>query len=298
MSYHQLTIPKIKDELRTLGVSGYSNKNKDELVAMLERAKPYSGISVRPVSPPRVLSVRPVSPRVVSPKVAPLSTRPVSPPRFVRPISPIITLPTVRPLSSPSLLDETKLVVFDFDLTVTGYHTCGEEPLSPEDILEMNMQSLLADLDIFRNTVEYLLQHGKNVAIASYGRQDVILALMGRIFENSPYGNPFNDDNVITPKAVSKKYGITWPECKGSPERSNKYNRDDYNKNNMLDILSEKYQLPMDEILLIDDTKENVDRAKSVGYNAINIPQQTTKGAVQKFRQELIRIGIPAHILR
>ena len=102
MSYHQLTIPKIKDELKALGVRGYSNKNKDELVAMLEQAKPYS--PVLPISPPRVPSVRPVSPRVVSPKVAPLSIRPVSPPRFVRPISPVVALPTVRPVSLKYLL--------------------------------------------------------------------------------------------------------------------------------------------------------------------------------------------------
>ena len=33
-----MTIPKIKDELRRLGVGGYSGKNKPELLEMLDRA--------------------------------------------------------------------------------------------------------------------------------------------------------------------------------------------------------------------------------------------------------------------
>ena len=269
MSYYQLTIPQIKDELRALGVRGYSLKNKDELVAMLEKLKPYTGVPTVPLA----RSVSPVSP--VSPRV----TRHISPRR--------VTPPQRSPL------DDVSLVVFDFDLTITGIHTCGEYPLTPEEIAETPLETLLVDADIFRQVVEYLLQHQKSVAIASYGNQDVILTLMDRIFGDT---NPFNEENVITPRSVSDEYNVVWRECMNDPERPVKppyYDPADYTKTNMLDILAERYQLRKDRILLIDDTKVNVDRAIKAGYRGIVIPRQITLDAVQIFRNELTKMGIP-----
>lgn len=266
MSYYQLTIPQIKDELRSLGIRGYSLKNKDDLVAMLEKAKPYTGAL-------RVPPVRPVSP-----------VSPVSPRR--------ITSPQRSPQRFP--LDSISLVVFDFDLTVTGVHTCGEHPLTPEEIAKIPLETLLIDSDIFRRVVDYLLQHGKKVAIASYGNRDVIFTLMDRLFGDA---NPFNEENVITPRVVSQTYDINWRECMSDPDRPEHapyYNPADYTKTNMLDILARRYHLPKDEILLIDDTKLNVDRAVASGYRGIAIPPQMSMEAVQKFRDELVKLGIPS----
>src|SRR5665648_139384 len=107
------------------------------------------------------------------------------------------------PLIKMSVLGPVKLVVFDFDCTITSVHTCPN--MTPEQLESMSLDRVV-DVVKFRAFVDYLLRSNTNVAIASYGRKDLILSIMGQIFRDT---NPFNALNVITPLDVSTR----WAEC-------------------------------------------------------------------------------------
>lgn len=104
----------------------------------------------------------------------------------------------------------------------------------------------------------YLTDRGIEVAVASYGRKRVIDQVMKEIFRG--YGNPFSDRNIITPSDVTPE----WRECYNPPRG--------YAKHNMLAILSERYFIPRDSILLLDDSQQNVITARVYGFQALKTP--------------------------
>lgn len=165
------------------------------------------------------------------------------------------------------LIDNIELYIWDFDYTITKVHSCND-PFFERQTLD----EIIADLDLFKNTIYHLLRMGKKVAIASYGNKDLILEIMVRVFDSS---NPFTENNVVTPRDISKHYGIRWSDCFQPPI----VNSSDqiYNKNIMIeyliDIHLEGERIPSANVLLLDDTNENVVNAIGAGYRAIKIPK-------------------------
>lgn len=156
------------------------------------------------------------------------------------------------------------MLVFDFDCTVTKFHTCGKNALNEQ---QANLPNALDNYVGLENSLRFKLlienakKLGMRVAIASYGRKNVILALMNQIF--GIVDNPFSVENIITPADIAEKFGIKWDECRKNPPM--------YNKNSMLDILSERYNIPKEEILLVDDTEGNVETALESDYGGIAV---------------------------
>ena len=174
----------------------------------------------------------------------------------------------------PNGIKKFKLIVFDFDCTITQIHTCKTR-LTPEYALSDEALPIyigLLNAIRFKQFVNGLLKSGIKVAIASYGKQSVILNIMNLIFGFNTYQNPFSRENIITPNDIyDEKYG-PWKECHNPPFGTG------YSKNNMLRLIQENWRenetdvIDNNEILLIDDDPKNILYAESEKYNAIIIP--------------------------
>ena len=188
-----------------------------------------------------------------------------------------------EPIDQSRILDRFQLFVWDFDCTITKVHSCKSKYLFGN---HMDLNVVLADPDLFRRTIVSLLWAGKDVAIASYGDKDIILQTTKKLFGDA---NPFNKDNIVTPRDVSIALGIRWLDCNYPPTG--------YDKNEMLRLLQERYLnqgklIENAEVVLFDDTEDNVDKALEDGYNAVLIPPTGCQGFNCNLIMGLNKIGL------
>ena len=301
----RLTVPELKRSVTALGtVSGVARLRKEELINELlksqEPTQHYAGVRVEyppeiyaprePVQhyagvrveyPPEIYEAPPRRPTMVLPAPPPekrptmiLPAPPVSEAYMLPPPPPSLRKPVTTPIAgSPmDLYRKIKMVVFDFDCTLTNRHTSRAS-------LD-NIKALFNDEDLINMLIAHLVANDRIVAIASYGIKDVILAVMQDIFGTGRH-NPFTEENVITPLDVSRQFGIQWLEFSEPPRGSG------YNKNTMLKMLADRYNLKPDEIVLIDDSRTNVENARAGGYFGIFIPScgGLTQSAYKQLRE-------------
>uniref|UniRef100_A0A6C0J0X4 FCP1 homology domain-containing protein n=1 Tax=viral metagenome TaxID=1070528 RepID=A0A6C0J0X4_9ZZZZ len=169
---------------------------------------------------------------------------------------------------STSLFNGVKLMIFDFDCTITNFHLSSSVTL--EEISSRPLSEFI-EAPLFKAFVEYLLRRGIQVAIASYGKKDIILGLMNRVFSNSI----FDEDNVVTPRDISMEKNVKWSEGFNPSKRLL------LNKNDMIQLLAHRLGLDLKEICLLDDTEEHIINARKLGCRAILVPK------CEKFRQTL-----------
>lgn len=159
-----------------------------------------------------------------------------------------------KPLIDDSIVqnkfDDIKMVVWDFDNTITRYHT------SVGDII-YNVNDVVKDNELFVKTIDLLLDKKKQIAIASYGYKSVILLVMKSVFGHR---NPFNEYNVITPQDIDSR----WKEGYYPPLG--------FNKNNMLNLLAVRYQYQPNDIVLLDDSSQNIVNAKQSKFSTMHLP--------------------------
>lgn len=105
----------------------------------------------------------------------------------------------VAALVAQWMLLQPSMVVWDFDLTILRIHAFGDG-VTPEAVPD-RWQADVADLELFRAFVHATLARGARVAIASYGRSDVIHAYMQQIFADAEEP-PFTLANIVTPAAL------------------------------------------------------------------------------------------------
>lgn len=111
-----------------------------------------------------------------------------------------------------------KLVVWDFDKTIMAIHSIGQR-ITPGAVLGglRDLNADFTDLPFFTRIVRRLVDRGVGVAIASFGRYDVIQAYMDLAFgvvapgggasapldaDDPPPPRYFTRDNVSTPSVV------------------------------------------------------------------------------------------------
>ena len=103
-------------------------------------------------------------------------------------IRPTITVPrTVCQLSETLMThlarkDKTwsspvRLVVWDFDLTILSVHSWTEN-IKPEDFASRDVREDVADIEFFQKFVCRALERDVKVAVASFGRYEVIQAYL------------------------------------------------------------------------------------------------------------------------
>lgn len=194
-----------------------------------------------------------------------------------------------------SLFDQIKLYVWDFDCTITQIHSCSHPGFE-----QIPVSQSVADERLFDQVIIDLQKYGKYVAIASYGKKEVILQTMEKLFGHH---NPFNQENIITPADVSTSLstslpnslpnslstpkGRKWLECHHPPPKLNKVT--------MIKILQDRYQqmgknFNNDNIVLIDDTSDNVHSARNDGYYGILIPKDGCQGFNRNLHPDLTEI--------
>lgn len=130
--------------------------------------------------------------------------------------------------------EKYKLVVFDFDLTITNVHLGSS---SFEQISNRNMFLDFPDINMFRILIHALNLHGVKTAIMSLNSYDVIKLYMDYAFGSD--NAIFNASNIITPRNIGEQERVNSDE-----------------KNKMLEFITMKYKLQYKDILYFDDSEE------------------------------------------
>ena len=141
-----------------------------------------------------------------------------------------------------------RAVVFDFDLCVLSIHSYGER-LEPHHVLaRAPLADDFVDLDFFRALVTALAARGVRVAIASFGRYDVIQTYLDRVFvracESGSESAPGSSSNFFTRDTIST------PTCVGGKDGAEV----DGGKNPQLQKLAEFFKVLPSEMLFFDGT--------------------------------------------
>jgi hypothetical protein len=161
-----------------------------------------------------------------------------------------------------------KLVVWDFDLTILAIHSFAER-VSPASIASRCLEDDFIDLEFFRELINTLLINNIHVAIASFGRYEVIQEYLKYALKDILDKNgfpPFTRDNIMTPSLLGVVDGCSLKD----------------GKNGMLQLLLQRYELnslktgldkiDVSNILFFDDDPLNVELARRINIGAIHSP--------------------------
>ncbi len=106
--------------------------------------------------------------------------------------------------------------IFDFDQTILAIHAFGQH-IEPEAVASRSMEADFTDLAFFTALVHLLREKGVSVAIASFGRYEVIQAYMDRAFgivagdAASEATRIFTRASISTPTSVGGHDGFVLP---------------------------------------------------------------------------------------
>ena len=156
------------------------------------------------------------------------------------------------------LVKTCKLWVWDFDDTLIDSTTYIKTVMDPATIRKKKNSEL--DVEIpqwryFKRLIDFLLTHGKYVAIASFGTYEIIRAYMDRIFGFNQ--NFFGKRNIVAPcMAERDSRRFTVPP----------------NKNEYIYQLMKIYRVQdFSRVVLFDDLPSNIADATAIGVVAVQI---------------------------
>lgn len=93
-----------------------------------------------------------------------------------------------------------KMVLWDFDLTLTKFHTYYAGYLSAEKVDELTpnyiRKELFADFEFLKETIQNLRVQNVKVGIVTFQFEEVVQKLFDKAYE-SKEENPFNDSNIL-----------------------------------------------------------------------------------------------------
>eukprot|EP00930_Biecheleria_cincta_P106030 TRINITY_DN9923_c0_g1_i1.p1 TRINITY_DN9923_c0_g1~~TRINITY_DN9923_c0_g1_i1.p1 ORF type:complete len:323 (-),score=70.57 TRINITY_DN9923_c0_g1_i1:280-1158(-) len=176
----------------------------------------------------------------------------------------------------------TKLIVFDFDLTIARQHMWGTYKTAPLDSIPVSEETFV-DLRLFRSLVRALRRKGAAVAIATFGRADVAGKAMDFalgadhgmcILTPADFPDPGHQEGK-TPGAASK--------VQNCPEGSAWLG----NKNRQLATLAKLNGVAAMDIVLLDDDLHNVKEALKAGVDARHTPKGLNKAVIKKLAVDL-----------
>jgi len=156
------------------------------------------------------------------------------------------------------LLKKCKLWVWDFDDTLIDSTTYLKSDMNPASIRKRTTAQLNIEdpqWRYFKRLVEFLVMHGRYVAIASFGTYEIIKAYMDRIFGFNQ--NFFNKQNLVAPcmeNRNNRRFAL--------PPNKNEY---------IYQIMNVKRIQDFERVVLFDDLPSNIADAIGIGIIAIQI---------------------------
>ena len=156
------------------------------------------------------------------------------------------------------LLKKCKLWVWDFDDTLIDtkyYYKASMDPADIRNRTDTELTNEVPQWRYFKRLIEYLVKHGKYVAIASFGTYEIIKAYMDRIMGfNQTF---FTNKNLIAPNYTDR-------ECRSFKLPPN--------KNEYIYKIMKMYKIEdFTNVVLFDDLPSNIADAIGVGIIAIQI---------------------------
>ncbi len=179
--------------------------------------------------------------------------------------------------------DAIRLVVWDFDMTILRIHSFAKR-ISALDIPRRDYERDCADANFFRAFLREMKQKSIEVAIASFGKRDVIETYIKHLV------NAEKGDDVADYAFVDTQKSIVTPNDVGGTDGCSMKD-----KSRMLDMLTKRYVLSMSEddilkeghgvnvdvllekarkkVVFFDDDGDNINAAKKLGYTyAVHTP--------------------------
>lgn len=151
-------------------------------------------------------------------------------------------------LAAPGL----RLLVFDFDCTIARIHVWSTYQMKPLDEIPITDKTFV-DVNAFREFVRATTGAGHQVAVATFGRKDVV---------NKAITYALGNHDII----------ISTPADHGAEEGSASLR----NKNTQLNSLAKRFGIEPKKIIFLDDDKNNVTEAAKIGVMSIHTPQGIT----------------------
>ena len=176
-----------------------------------------------------------------------------------------------------------RLVVWDFDMTILRIHSFAKR-ISALDIPRRDYERDCADANFFRAFLREMKQKSIEVAIASFGKRDVIETYIKHLVDAE------KGDDVADYAFVDTQKSIVTPNDVGGTDGCSMKD-----KSRMLDMLTKRYVLSMSEddilkegngvnvdvllekarkkVVFFDDDEDNINAAKKLGYTyAVHTP--------------------------
>jgi len=169
-----------------------------------------------------------------------------------------------------SWVQKTKIVVFDFDKTITRKHTGGSVML-PAFADERYIKDNFADLEFFKFVAPFIRAQSVTVAIASFGEHDPNGLLSGEALIRKYLDVAFGPERS---KRLFPDYVIAlWhPESRGKNEK--KVGKQEHIAQ-IIKILGAR--VSASEVVLFDDDEQNCKIANSKGMRAFHCPTASSK---------------------
>jgi len=195
-----------------------------------------------------------------------------------------------------AIIDRRKrLVVFDFDQTIAREHMWDKYKNAPIDTVPVD-DDIFVDLPAFRTFVDLTLEQGHSVAVATFGRRQVVEKAMryalGKdhsIVISTPADHPKPQDNLeFQPSSrrfsISPSFSPLSVLLRGMcPEGSALLG----DKNRQLASLADKFYVPAAQITFLDDDSHNVEEAAKAGVKAAHTPSGATAAILDRVAKEL-----------
>jgi len=179
-----------------------------------------------------------------------------------------------------------RLVVLDFDRTISREHmwnTYRDAPLDKVPVSDATFVDLVALRDFF----SLVRDTGHVVALATFGRQDVAdKALRYAIGEHhgTVISTPGGPSGEQLARRSTRSRSTSVVESSPSVRPGGGLPR---NKNLQLQLLAQRFQVGMPQIIFLDDDAHNVREAVKVGIDARHTPEGLTLSVLQRVAHAL-----------